>query len=212
MTNRVNVALKSFMGFSEAKVLAFSDAIIKALTGNANFPTAAPILATLVTLQATYAEALSISKDGNRMQAAEKNVAKLAVLDALRELCSLVNFTAAGNRVMLLSSGFDISKDITNPVVIEPAKNVIVTYGANSGEMDVAVKGVKGHKGLVFEYSVATENNILAEDATWISRPSSTTQCTLVNMPVGQRVHIRIGISGARRQLVYTTPVLKLVA
>ena len=78
--------------------------------------------------------------------------------------------------------------------------------------MYVAVKGVKGHKGPVFEYSVATANNGLAKDVTWISRPSSTTQCTLVNMPVGQRVHIRIGISNARRQLVYITPVLKLVA
>ncbi len=212
MTNRVTVALKSFMGFSEANVLAFSDAVITALTGNANFPTAAAPLATLVTANAAYAAALSIAKDGNRMQAAEKNVAKLAVQDALRELCNLVNFVAAGNRVLLLSSGFDISKDIAATVVIEPAKNVIVSYGANSGEMNVAVKGVKGHKGLVFEYSVATDNNTIAEDATWISRPSSTTQCTLVDMPVGQRVHIRIGISGARRQLVYTAPVLKLVA
>ena len=88
----------------------------------------------------------------------------------------------------------------------------MINYGVNLGKMDVAVKGVKDNKGLVFEYSVATANNSLAEDATWISRPCSTTQCTLENMPVAQRVHIRIGISGARRQLVYTTPVLKLVA
>lgn len=120
MTNRVNLVLKSFMGFSEAKVLAFFDVIITALTDNANFPTAKALLATFVNAQADYAGALSLSKDGNCMQAAEKNVAKLSVLDALRELCSLVNFTAAGNKVLQLSSGFDISIDIANPIVIEP--------------------------------------------------------------------------------------------
>jgi len=146
------------------------------------------------------------------MQAAEKNVAKLAVLTILRELCSMVNFTAAGNRVLQLSSGFNISKDINNLLVIEPAKNVIVSYGANSGEMDVTVKGVKGHKGLVFEYAIATADEKVAADANWVSRPCSATQCTLVNMPVGQRVYIRIGIAGARKQLVYTTPVVKLIA
>ena len=212
MTNRTNVALKSFMVYSEAKVLAFSDAVIAALTNNANFPTAAAKITELVAAQSVYAAALSAAKDGNRMQAAEKNVAKKTVLGLLRELCSLVNFVADGNRVLLLNSGFDISKDISTPVVIEPAKNVIVSYGANSGEMDVAVKGVKGHKGLVFEYALATEKNEIAADANWISLPSSSAQCTIVNMPIGERVLIRIGIAGARRQLVYTTPVLKLVA
>ena len=210
--NRTNVALKSFMSYSEAKVLAFCDAVIAALTNNANFTTAAPLVTKLVDAHNVYAAALSAAKDGNRMQAAEKNAAKETVLLLLRDLCSLVNFVAAGNRVLLLSSGFDISKDISTPVVIEAAKNVTINYGVNSGEMDIAVKGVKGHKGLVFEYAVATDNNEMAADTRWISQPSSTTTCTIVNMPVGERVYIRIGIAGARKQLVYTAPVLKLVA
>ena len=212
MMNRTNVALRNFKSFSEAKVLAFSDAVIAALTGNANFPTAPTLLAELVTAQQDYSAALSAAKDGGRMQAAEKNVAKDAVTAILQQLCGLVNFVGDGDRVKLLSSGFDISRDIETPVVIEPAKNVVINYGSNSGEMTVAVKGVKGHKGLVFEYAVATEKNELAEDSNWISRPSSTTQCTIVNMPVGRRVLIRIGIAGPRKQLVYTAPVVRLVA
>ena len=212
MMNRTNVALRNFKSFSEAKVLAFSDAVIAALTGNANFPTALTLLAELVTAQQDYSAALSAAKDGGRMQAAEKNVAKDAVTAILQQLCGLVNFVGDGDRVKLLSSGFDISRDIETPVVIEPAKNVVINYGSNSGEMTVAVKGVKGHKGLVFEYAVATEKNELAEDSNWISRPSSTTQCTIVNMPVGRRVLIRIGIAGPRKQLVYTAPVVRLVA
>lgn len=120
--------------------------------------------ATLVNAQADYAGALSLAKDAYRMQAAKKNVAKLALLDTLRKLSSLVNFTAVGNRILLLSSGFDISKDIANPVVIKPAKNAIVNYSANSGEMYVAVKG---NKGLVFECSVSTTNNGLTQDSTY---------------------------------------------
>ena len=210
--NRTNVALRNFKSFSEAKVLAFSDAVIAALAGNATFPTAATLLGELESAQKNYSAALSAAKDGGRMQAAEKNVAKDAVTAILQQLCSLVNFVAGGDRVKLLSSGFDISKDMETPVVIEPAKNVIINYGANSGEMNVSVKGIKGHKGLVFEYAVATENNELAEDSNWISRPSSTTQCTIVNMPVGRRVLIRIGVAGPRKQLIYTAPIVRLVA
>ena len=55
------------------------------------------------------------------------------------------------------------------------SKDVIVSYGANSGEM---YEAVKGNKGLVFAYSVSTANNGLTEDATCISLPCSTTQCT----------------------------------
>ena len=212
MINRTNVALRNFKSFSEARVLAFSDAVIAALTKNANFPNAAPLLKNLVTAQQVYSAALSVAKEGSRMQAAEKNVAKEAVIALMQQLCNEVNYVAEGNRVKLLSSGFDISKDIETTVVIEPAKNVIINYGSNSGEMTVAVKGVKGHKGLVFEYAVATEKNELAENSNWISHPSSSTQCTIVNMPVGQRVLIRIGIAGPRRQLVYTAPVVRLVA
>ena len=156
--------------------------------------------------------ALSASKEGSRKEAAEKNKAKSAVNTILQQLCGLVNFVAEGDRIKLLGSGFDISKDIETPVVIEPAKNVIINYGSNTGEMNVAVKGVKGHKGLVFEYAVATENNELADDSIWISKPSSTTQCTIANMPVGRRVLIRIGVAGPRKQLVYTIPVVRLVA
>lgn len=212
MINRTNVALRNFKSFSEFKVLGFADAVIAALTGNADFPTAAPLVAELVTAQATYSAALSASKEGSRKEAAEKNKAKSVVVAILQQLCGLVNFVAEGDRVKLLGSGFDISKDLETPVVIEPAKNVIINYGANSGEMRVAVKGVKGHKGLVFEYAVATENNELAEDSMWVSHPSSTTQCTIANMPVGRRVLIRIGVAGPRKQLVYTIPVVRLVA
>ena len=212
MNTKPNVALRDFKRFSEAKILAFSDAVIAALSKNDNFPTAATLLAELVTAQQVYSTALSSAKDGGRVQAAEKNVAKAAVIAVLDQLCSLVTFVADGNRVKLLSSGFDISKEIAVPVVIEPAKNVIINYGASSGEMHVVVKGAKGHKGLVYEYALATEKNEIAADSNWISYPSSSTQCTIVNMPVGRRVLIRIGIAGPRRQLVYTAPIVRLVA
>ena len=205
-------ALLSFSRLAEAKLSAFASAVIKALTGNPYFAGAAALLATVVAAYDAYVIALAIAKDGSRMQAAEKNVCRDTLIEALRALCNEVNYVANGDRVMLLSSGFGVSKDIWTPVVIEPAKNVIVHYGDNSGEMNVTVKGVKGHKGLVFEYAIVPATGSLADDSAWISKPSATTQCTLVNMPVGAKVLIRIGISGPRNQLVYTAPVLKLVA
>ena len=82
----------------------------------------------------------------------------------------------------------------------------------DKGEMHVAVKCLKGHKGLVFKYAVVTEKNEVAKDSNWVSRPSSTTRCTIVDMPVGRRVLKRIGIADPRKQLVYTAPVVRLVA
>lgn len=212
MKIKTDKALLSFMSLSEAKVSTFASAVIAALTGNDNFPQAADELVTMVKAQNAYVIALAASKDGSRVQAAEKNVSKAAVLESLRILCGIVNFVAQGDRVMLLGSGFNISKETVAPVVIEPAKNVIVAYGANSGELDITAKGVAGNKGLVFEYALIAVGNVETENVNWISKPSSASRCTLVNLPVGQTVQIRVGIAGARKQLVYTTPVLKLVA
>ena len=212
MTNKNNLALETFKRYTEAKVLAFADAVIASLTNNTDFPNAAPMVAELVAAQSIYSVALSAAKDGSRLQAAEKNAAKEVVVDLLVQLCAFVNYIARGNRVMLLGSGFDVSKELITPMVIEPAKSIIINYGKNSGEMDINVKGVKAHKGLIFEYALATEKNEIAAEANWITQPSSTTKCTIVNMPVGQRVLIRIGITGSRKQLIYTAPVVRLVA
>jgi hypothetical protein len=204
-------ALLSFMYYGDAKLAAFASAIIKAMTGNTNFPASADLLAALNTAQAAYTNALAIANDGSRMQVAEKNACKVNLLDALRNLNDMVNYVAQGDRVILLGSGFDVSKETVTPVVLEPAKNVVIKYGENSGQMDVAVKGVKGHKGLVFEYAVADETGVAATSA-WVSQPSGTTSHTITDMPVGQKVLIRVGIAGPRKQLVYTEPVAKLVA
>ena len=56
-----NKALLSFMIYSEAGILAFASAVIKAITGNTNFPNAAPLLANVVTAYDAYAASLALA-------------------------------------------------------------------------------------------------------------------------------------------------------
>jgi hypothetical protein len=60
---------------------------------------------------ATYDQKLSDAKGGSRVQLEEKNVAKAALINLLREACRIANFDANGDRLKLLTSGFEITSE-----------------------------------------------------------------------------------------------------
>ena len=127
----------------------------------------------------------------------------------LKSVADYVNFTADGDRVILLTTGFSLSKEVRTPVVLEPVKEFTVSYGENSGTMYLAVK--KGNGIAVnFEYAVADVPN--ETEPVWNTTSCTESSCTLSNLPVGKMILIRAGVLGPRRQMVYSETLKKMVA
>lgn len=202
-------ALIDFAKLNDSQLDTRANAVATAMTANANFPTVGNVLNDLKAACTAYAKALAIAKVGTPSQIAEKNDRKAELVIALKAMGDYVNYMAGGDRAILLTTGFGVSKDTRTPVVIEPIDALMVDYGSNSGTLDLSIKKGAGVRSVVFQYSLeATVDNNTA----WMSSTCTESKCTIDNLPVGKMVWLRAGVIGPRRQAYYSQPLQKMVA
>ncbi|MFL5810468.1 MAG: fibronectin type III domain-containing protein [Flavisolibacter sp.] len=199
-------ALMSFAHFGDGKLLAFGQTVIVSMTGNPDYPAPVPSIAFVSDTVGSFAEAITIAASGNRAAIADKNAKKRLAIAALRQLAASVTTTANGDRTMLLTSGFDISKD-KEPVVITKPVDLRVTTGTSSGELNVSVRRVKGAASYVHEY--ATAEGMAAGN--WVSTPSSKARITFGELQPGVVYYCRVAAVGSKGQIVYSDVVSRMV-
>lgn len=124
MTNANTKGLLSFGDYSDAKLAAFAAKVENSLTSNANFPLVQPLMPSFGPAIADYNKKLSEAKGGSRVQIETKNVAKAALIELLREACRMVNFDANGDRLKLLTSGFDITSETKKTAAPAPVSQL----------------------------------------------------------------------------------------
>ena len=115
-------ALLSFMTFSDPSLSALSNKVISSLTGNPNFTNLGTLLPDLSAALDDFNKLLPQAQGGSRLQIANKNASREALLSVLRNVAYEVNYLAKGDRSILLSSGFNISGDTKKTIV--PVTNI----------------------------------------------------------------------------------------
>jgi hypothetical protein len=200
LMNRTPKVLVNFTGFTDAAIDGKAQSIINAMTGNANFPKPLPTIADLTTAASDYANALSIAKTGTRTDIAVKNQERDALEALLRDLASYVNFTAKGDRAMLLSSGFDISKNGDATPVITKPESISLVNGENPGELTLSVGTVPGARAYTHEY---TSDATLSE-VNWQRITVTTSAYTFSGLQPGKQYFCRVAVVGTRGQMVYS--------
>jgi Fibronectin type III domain len=103
---RVNLG---FAGYSDSDLDEFTSSIISCLTGNASFPTPPVALTDLGTLQTTFETAMATAAQGGTALTAAKNVARAALVTALRKTATYVQGIAGQDSAMMLTSGFYVN-------------------------------------------------------------------------------------------------------
>lgn len=98
---------------SDAELGDFFNTVEASLDGNAAFPNLPVAHAALVTLGNTFIEKLAASADGGKLAVAEKNVARAALVDALRKIAAYVQSVAGTDLPKLLTSGFNAANNNT---------------------------------------------------------------------------------------------------
>jgi hypothetical protein len=199
-------AILSFAQFPDGNLLAFSQTVAVSMTGNPDFPTPVPAIANVTDAAAAFAEALTVAASGNRAAIADKKEKRLPLIGLLRQLAVNVSSTANGNRSMLLTTGFDVSKQ-KEPVVITKPTDLKVLNGINSGTLDVSVKSVKGARSYVYEY--ATAEAMAAGN--WQSAISSKSKHSFSELQPGTVYYCRVAAVGSKGQVVYSDVVSRMV-
>ncbi len=199
-------ATTSFTTLSDGNLESKTHSIISSITGNANFPTPVPSIAVIEAAADNFSSALVKAQTGNRADVADKNAKRETLLAALRQLCSYVNLTANGDAAMLLTSGFDVSKD-PQPSIISKPEIIRLENGVASGTLQLSVKAVKGAYSYLHEY---TTDATLAPNS-WVSSMSTSAKATLTNLQPGTVYYCRVAAVGSNNQVLYSDAASRMV-
>jgi hypothetical protein len=204
------VLVLGFNNFSGADLSAFAAAVITAMTGNAYFPTPLPAIADVQQLLTDYNTAAAAAESRDRNAVVTKTLARLALIEGLQNLGRYCMSTANGNRQMLESSGYQLSKKGNGqptPEMPAPA-NLQLTDGPLPYSVGAAVDGNPLFKSLTFQYSEtdpATGTNV------WISEFTTATSYIFFNLKSATRYWFRVVAVGTRNQVKFSDIKSRLV-
>lgn len=190
---------------SGPKLLTKSLDISASMVGNVFFPTPTPTLETVNGSIDRFQSALVAAASRDRTQVILKNRARVDLIANLKALGNYVTFTADGNSAMIGSTAFDTRKLPQPVIVVKPT--VTVATGVNSGELITNVTRPGKARGFVHQYT----KDPLTETSPWESFPATSKKFTFTGLEKTKVYWCRVGIMGAKGQLIFSDPVSKVV-
>ena len=163
----------------------YAQHIVSNMTTNPIYPDPKPTLGVIQNLITLYSAALLKTVDGNKVDTANKNAARVDLTDALSSLANYVNLTAENDLVKLQSSGLDLTS-LPTPVGILDAPTLKMHFGNNAGEAGYEISSdPKATEYIILYTTLPVPEN----DADWHSKVVSGTKGVLTNL-VHKKEHI----------------------
>ena len=199
--------LNSFERYSDSELTVSYQRILTAMKGNPYFLTPTPTIEEAESLKVEFDGSLTAAQSGDRLKIAIKNEVRGKVIGLLHRWARYVEMIANGNRAIMLSSGFEVSKERTTSVQLEQPQNLTVIDGKNPGELIAYCDGVAGAKSLIFQYTT----DPLSESSVWNNEPTTKSEVTFKNMKSGQKYWFRVVAVGSNDQRTVSIVVSRIV-
>jgi hypothetical protein len=204
---RATSLLKDYTKLSDANLDLRAGAVLTSMTGNANFPVTTPTVAEFGLLKTAYSDALASVYTANRNSIAVKNEARIELLSAMKQLALNVESLAPGDRVKLVSSGFDLASDGESSPPLSAPVQFTIADGMNVGELKFSVKRVPNAVSYVHEYT----DEPITENTRWISKASASRTHVFTGLRSGVRIYGRTAAIGRKGQEAYTAILTRVV-
>jgi hypothetical protein len=189
---KVKVGLKNL---SREEIADKLNTVKTAMTGNVNFTTPNPPLATLTSQEATIRAkiaAIETAKANLQTAVADGDAAAATGANLLNQEAAYVQTTSAGDAVKIQSSGFDVASDGA-PIHMTKVLNLGAAVGDSPGEIDLNWNPVSGAKS--YEIHTATDPNT---PASWAFKDNATkSKATLDGLTSASRIWVRVRAIGA---------------
>ncbi len=186
---RIPKVIIDFSKSTDSKLDQQAQAIVVAMTGNANFTTPVPALTVVSDAISSYQEALTQAATGDHTAVEIKDQQRQNLEEVLAELGLYVEMQSGGDAAVMMSSGFGISKT-PSPVGPLPKPEGFKVTPKGKGEAKVELERIDGAKTYQFEYKQTTV-------AEWTLFMSTKTRILLTELESGKEYQFRVVPIGA---------------
>jgi len=206
---RIKLNLRSL---SVPEKTARAQQIVRALTGNPNFPSPHPPLAQ-VTAAIEELEAASNAAQAARQEAKARTAAQNAKEEALdqilTQLVAHVESVAGNDDELIMSAGLDV-RSASGPGRASSAQPISIsltaTAGDHDGEIDLSWDTVRGARSYVVQRSPDPPS-----ESTWTHSAISTrSRATVEGLNSGTRYWFRVSAVTPNGQTAWSNPVVKI--
>lgn len=198
--------INGFAGLSDAKLSQTTGFIITKVTGNPNFPTSDPSMATMQTALNEFDDSVdaALTRDTDAINI--KNEKKEALIELLHLLTYYVLYTSKGNRAIAETSGLKFAKESAPTPDITKPTNLKVIITNQVGVVKMSVDTVKG--GVAYMHQYTTDATL----KTWNTHTCTKKQCTIEGLTPGVEYFWRVGVVGTKDQVMYSDVISRIAS
>lgn len=197
----------SFAKASDSNLSSIVQFIISSMTGNPNFTMPVPTLASLTAAKTAYDLAFSAAQTKDINKIAVKNDKKELLILHLRQLANYVELISNGNRTIMLSSGFELTKEGTDSVLLGDIHNFVISDGRNPGQIVSKCDGVEN----VASYLHSCTLDPITQNSVWMEEASTSSSFTYKDLDSGKRYWFKIKAVGRKNQLNVSNTLSRVV-
>ncbi len=193
-------------GTAAQRLLTLADNVTQNMKDNPQFASAAEKVKAVGVARESYAKQWSIASTGTSAQKQEAKVAKATLQNALKLLAIDINYVANGSRTMVLTTGYEISKENTSRQVLGAITGLYVNQGVNAGEVIIGFDAQSAIQGTGVDYAYTTNSDTAT---VWTTVPNGRkTKLTLSGLVPGSVITVRAWATGPRNQSVVSQSVV----
>lgn len=167
--DKVKVGLKNL---TVGQKVTKAESLVTGMTGNPSFPTPLPALADLTTKATSLQSAITASDAIRQASQAQTNLMHQIedeLDNMINQLASYVDNTAAGDKQMILTSGFDVVDTTSTVVPLYAPEDFFATTGDEVGEINTMwhkLRNVGKHSYKVFGRKYASGDDFVLMEST----------------------------------------------
>lgn len=197
---------------SPDEVVSLANQVKTAMTGNANFTTPNPPLASVTTLTTTATTKVAAQKAAQaaaKQATDDRDAAVAALVLALTSLAAYVENTSGGDPVKIASAGMSVKASNAPVGPLGQVQNLSITAGDSEGRLDLQWDPVRGAKN--YEIQTSLDPNV---PANWkLVDTSSASHLSLEGLASGQKIWVRVRAKAPKRANdgAWSDPATKIV-
>lgn len=201
----MNKIIFPFKYSRDSEVAKAANRILSSLKGNANF-TDNVLIQQLEKCLLEFQVAMNNAADGSKTMIAIRKEKRKALIEVILQLGYYVMQVSNGDRVKLLSSGFDVTKESFERKSLATIQSLMVT-NEKTGEAFIKVNRVNGARAYVHQYSIDPPS----DTTVWVSETSAHRKHTFTGLKPLSNYWFRVIAIGLNGQLAISDAVSRVI-